>query len=1119
MAADFRRIGGEIISAPLNENFRKLRNDISMANTNLVFSDTDGVKSTIAEMLKIEEPRHSQVCYVISSGELYRYGNHDKQWHKIADFGQTHKQNFLNSGVVVMNDRIKMKQDAQRKTLLIPGMLVYYKTLPGDQLYLGGMYRVDAREYTPNLTAGSTYSIYLDEGRNCYSLQGLPKNDDPDRIFLGTVSVDKEGKIMEDFVFTIPDIAYTADRGLFYTSGGQISGLGLTPDENGYVNRNSGMYYDEGINVVIGNIEDFPINTDNGSNFNVKFFSSENRAQLSYIYPSNTLGNVITSSSVIIKDKYYNGKTLDDVPAGYFTIQKHLVTPNGKNLIVYGDKLYNSAYEAEANLNTTSSLSLGFPYVEVTRMIVGNEENFSTDNKGHFNCYTLSKLAQVGTVDPEFADNEFLIYAGSREGVKDSTPASIRFDLTELSEYNEIYTLRPKTYNDTEYLFGISEQYTENNNSNPRVISQNYENIMDDNTKGYIIPTQHSVDNIQNRLKEIETELWKIKQVDSQNTDIVLPLNRQGMRYRLENDEEEIKQIKIDMSDFQDMIDTLHQIKVSKTTTINGHTLGDRTDDPDETKTITLKTGDIEEGTTKPGQNTNLWFRVDRVLAIDEVDKAIKHSNATGNPHKTTTDELVQGTNNWFASSTEKPKLAYLPANTTAELAKKMEGLAIKTIGGNSHQETPGAALDWGDVTALRFYTDGINLHVDPSTKLATIECVGQADPEDFLKKTQYAVASMTNTDYAGYVDKALVAKDIESLANLEGTALQYYGTNINGNIGTYDLPVTTGDVKTSVNVETVAFAPYDHSITLKHLADGTVIYTHNNEEEELQTNVYDLVRNHYHKVYNSGVQEEYNSEGEIILHDPYYNYIIPFGGLSERAYYFTHNNVCYTFTPEVFLPANTELRFYPQTAYLVYVNSGAETEIECTSISGDLVETDYLLRFVSSTDWNCINEWNFGDNLTVSVINGRATINAKDVSKGAFESHFANLADVNVDYKDTNLGKLLQLSKDANGQYNIQLQEVPLQSYISIKDYVADSVNHIMNHAALADVSTSANTLQEVYTVDDSKNNNISLWSASRIINYVDTQINNIHKIHYGVGTPSSNLGNEGDIYIMLEG
>ena len=46
---DFKRIGGEILSSPLNENFRKLRNDISIANSNLVFSDKYGIMPNIGE--------------------------------------------------------------------------------------------------------------------------------------------------------------------------------------------------------------------------------------------------------------------------------------------------------------------------------------------------------------------------------------------------------------------------------------------------------------------------------------------------------------------------------------------------------------------------------------------------------------------------------------------------------------------------------------------------------------------------------------------------------------------------------------------------------------------------------------------------------------------------------------------------------------------------------------------------------------------------------------------------------------------------------------------------------------------------------------------------------------
>ena len=98
MAKDFIRIGGEIVSAPLNENFRRLRNDISVANANLVFSDTDGIKNTLDDMYAIQEPENAQVCYVVSSGEMYRYATGDNEWHKIMDIGQTFRQGFLNSG-------------------------------------------------------------------------------------------------------------------------------------------------------------------------------------------------------------------------------------------------------------------------------------------------------------------------------------------------------------------------------------------------------------------------------------------------------------------------------------------------------------------------------------------------------------------------------------------------------------------------------------------------------------------------------------------------------------------------------------------------------------------------------------------------------------------------------------------------------------------------------------------------------------------------------------------------------------------------------------------------------------------------------------------------------------
>ena len=89
---DFKRIGGEILSSPLNENFRKLRNDISIANSNLVFSDKYGIMPNIGDMEDLKtnpevQLTEGQVCYVVSSGELYRYSELDEKWHKyLMDF-------------------------------------------------------------------------------------------------------------------------------------------------------------------------------------------------------------------------------------------------------------------------------------------------------------------------------------------------------------------------------------------------------------------------------------------------------------------------------------------------------------------------------------------------------------------------------------------------------------------------------------------------------------------------------------------------------------------------------------------------------------------------------------------------------------------------------------------------------------------------------------------------------------------------------------------------------------------------------------------------------------------------------------------------------------------------
>lgn len=1128
MAADFIRIGGPIESAPLNTNFRKLRNDITMSNVNLKFSENDGIKDNIKKMLEIKNPENGQICYVVSNGSLYRYFKGDSQWHQIADFGQTYRQGFLNSGVVVMSNVITAED---KRTLVIPEMLVYYKTLPGDDLYLKGMYKVETQkiDIANRVAPGNTYTIILDINRKADIVSGILKDNNANVIELGTMSVDKNCNMLLDFIFTTPNIAYTAERGSFLTHRGEINGLSLDAGEDQIsVSRREGVYHVEGINAsIVEDIDEYVIDTSSSSNYNTRFFASQATSQLIYLYPENGLSNEIIKNNELIKNKYYNRDkhTLENLLAGQYTIQTHFITPNGLNIVLYGDEKYNSFEDAEANLNREMSLDFLLPCVEATRMVVGNEDLFDIRNPQHFRAYTVTRLAQAGTIDPQFADTSFAIYSGLKN---DTAPASIRFDLEELylEGYNKEYILKPKRYNDQDIFFSLAEKYAANDKTvTVENTTKNHNNEVDTNKGGYIIPTQRSVSLLEQRMAELEHEVWEKERKDSDNQ--TLALHEQGVRYRLDKGEQRITKAESDISTFNKNVTELLNTKVHKETTINGQALGDDLTNPTEKKTVTLYTCDITEG-SREGKDANLWYTQDRVEKVPMVATAYEHSQIIeANPHKSSTDDIIEkdGTDLTFLRTEQKNRISStkLPEDTKAELAKKMEGLGIKTIVGNKQQAQAGAVVDWGQVQTLRLYTDGISLEVDAANKMATLECIGQADPSDFLKKTQYATEALKDSKLIGYVDKALVAKDIESLADLKGQQTKYYGTNDDGVIGTYDLPVTTGDVKGAVNVEDVVFEPYKHSITLKHLADASVVYTNNNEESTLNTNVYDLVKHHYHKVYNSGVQEEYDSSGKIIIHDPYYNYTTPFGGLSERAYYFTHANVCYTFTPEAFIPANTELRFYPNTTYLVYVNNEVETEIKCADINGDLVETDYLLHFVSSTDWNCINEWNFGDNLTVSVVNGRATINAKDVSAGGFTNSFSNLADVNVDYDDTNVGKLLMLAKDANNNYMIRLQEVALQEFMTtenfINDYVSDSINHIVNHAALADVSNDANLLQGVYTVDNSKQDDTHLWTANKTITYINRYVEDTTpEVHYGTGVPTSATGKPGDIYILLE-
>ena len=174
----------------------------------------------------------------------------------------------------------------------------------------------------------------------------------------------------QDFVYTLPDIAFTADRGQFLFNGGQANGLSIDGAGHDDINRAGGYYYDEGINYTKASTDRYPIDTDNGSNFDLKYFEAEEKStNIYYITPTNGLNNGLENTGKLIHDVYWDDihGMKKEVPNGFFTIQHHLVTPNGQNILVYGTELFNSMTDAISNLNTVSNVDFDFPCVEATK--------------------------------------------------------------------------------------------------------------------------------------------------------------------------------------------------------------------------------------------------------------------------------------------------------------------------------------------------------------------------------------------------------------------------------------------------------------------------------------------------------------------------------------------------------------------------------------------------------------------------------------------------------------------------------------------------------------------------------------------------------------------------------
>jgi len=1125
---DFIRIGGPIVSSPLNENFRRMANAIDMANTNMIFSNEDGVKNTIDDMLNIVSPLDGQVCYVISSGEFYRYSKGDNQWHKIMDLGNTFRQGFLNSGAVIFGDYITRKDDT---TFTLPDMLLYFKNKEGDGKYLGGMYLItehdiDISDAAYNITTAGAYSIYSNELGTCTFGLGMPTGDTVDTVFLGVILVnsdlhivqfiDGNDEVIGDGVYTIPDMAYTGDRGHFLVDGGKASGLNLAVTGSGVeakISRMAGYYYDEGMGCTIADTSEFPAATDNRSNFNVKRFEAiPEVTNFIYLYPSDAFNKPIEVKNGIVYNAYVRNGELEPIANGFFTIQQHLVLPDGNNVILYGDKVYNSFDDAYAHINDIFGVDIDFAYVEASRLIVGTDTsgNFDITNPELFKIVGVGRLSQIGTFTPEFSDSEFKVYSAD---AGDNTPSSVKFDLLNLQADNYQsgvgFGLVPLHWNVTRDYTGsgtISHNrlYLRDGEYSNITVPSATQRTFTGKTgaeSGYELADNTDLTLLANRLAAVEKEIWEEER--SLNNQIEA-LYKQSVRYRLYKDELHLTSL----DDSINSINTEMKKKVNKDTTINGITLGDNNADKDEAKTIVLYTNDISEPSTNI---INKWFTEQRVRDVDYVSAAYQHANKRGtgvlsdaNPHAMSTNDITVPTpvqpadydvRNQFISANERTSWSTSPINVYG-----IPGTSTETTG----EEYGGA------VKTVKFYDYGFNVNV--GNNIATIEI----DHNDVLTRAEYASASL-DPRYAGTVDRALLADNVTALDNADIN--QYYGTDENGNVGVFDLPVyvSTADAEEYTSADDVAFEPIDHSVVLKHLANSRVTYPASYEETILGTNVYDLVKNHFHKVYNSGTQGPYIS-GTTTQDTSaiYYSYKVPAGGLAVDTYYFSYGNSNFSFTTSAVIAANKELKYTPSTDTL----SLDGTTITKTAVQPEDVDEEKWLSFVSRTDWNNINEWNFGDNLTVTVTDNKATINANVAGSGA--SNFANLGDVDVTYNESNLGKMLVLDKDASNNYKIKFGEAGLAGYMKTVDYAYDAVHHVVkkaNEAALADVAETANKLQNTYTVNDASPTATTLWSSSKIVSDVSTQIQNEGvRTYNGTTEPDDSLGKDGDLYILLE-
>ena len=1046
---DFIRIGGPIVSQPLNENFRRLLNAINIANVNLLYPDENAVVNTLDDMYAIENPQNAQVCYVIASGEMYRYHNAGNgEWVKILDLGNTFRQGFLNSGAVVISGPIVITE-GYAHSLTIPDMLLYYKNKEGDAKYLKGMYEVKSQIIDiGNYSIAGVYSIYASMENDKISPEivieeGMPIQDIVEKIFIGSFCiVGNPGQIEEHLIFTMPDIAYTGDRGHFYLTGGQASGLTLMASNTAgpEVNRKEGYYYDEGVGYPESPIEEFPVNVDNGANYNVKYFNLETPTPLlHYLPPEGGLSRGLEEKTGIVYDKYWDleAHELKRVDDGCYTIQQHFVTPNGDNIVLYGTKVYQSKYDAISDINSVFTSDINWLCVESTRMVVGNKTPFDTNIPDCVQFFTMERMSQVGTISPQFADDQFKIYDGSRDN-----PAFARFDLNALganydpdprNDYRlsvlPYHTVRKYFYADGDIEEGETTKETDKyiTEGSVETVTALEENVRNIPNLGYSLADNTDLSNVETRLAAVEREIWKLTQEDGQGN--LLPEYQQGIRKRLTTGETELADHETRLQDHELRITSNEQNKVNKATTINTIPLGDTTN-KNEAKAVVITANLIDE---KPNatEADHWWFTQARVSANTDVVNTVAHMNTvssgtsitghiTVNPHNLSTDDLRLLTNSdrLFVTRDEKARINTnkLPDDTKSELAdldtRKIEYMPLTKLGGSQDAPT-GTETSLGNIKYLRIYEDGCGMTVSGSgnEKTLTLNIRGQRD--GLMLQNRYATLEAQYPDmYGGHVDAAVNSEFCYNVAGIEDAdANQYYGTNANNEVGIYDLPVYVSTVDKS------SFSPQDQVIFVP--VDGSV------EERHLETSLANKINNNYHKVYDGGTLKS-----------------------SE------------------------------------------------------------------------INALTFGNNLSVSVNGHTATINA--VGSGSSpETKFANLDDVEVTYTG-NEGKAIVVNSTGDG---VTLAAIPSLTdfmrkdiYVYPQDFTKVRKAVQADNAATATVAENASAVNNK-VVNDSDNTSSSLWTASKIISNVSAQIASEGVNTYsGTSTPSSSLGKDGDIYILIE-